>query len=130
MTEGERTTGEFAAAFNDRDLESMLRRTSEDCVITALRSALEGDYVGHDGVRRWAEGYWEMVPDARITLERVTEVEGRTVVLGRQSGSAMTGGAAFDAPLAIVTETDGGLLRRLTAFPTHADALRSVGLDG
>ena len=124
VTEGERVTREFAAAFNERDLESMLSRTAEDCVITALRSALEGDFIGHEGVRRWAEGYWEAVPDAGITLERVSELGGgRILVLGTQAGTASTGGAPFEAPLAIVAETGGGLLHRLTAFPTHEEAL-------
>ena len=128
MTESEQTAREFAAAFNRRDLGSLLSMTSEDCVISALRSALEGDFIGREGVRKWAEGYWRLIPDARITPERVTEVEpGRILVLGTQSGTARAGGAQFCAPLAIIAETSGGLLCRLKAFPTHEEALEAVG---
>lgn len=124
----EKTAREFAEAFNERNVEALLERSAEDCVIIAQRSETEGPYAGHDGVRRWAEGYYELVPDVRIALDRVTELEdGRVLVLGRQSGTTARG-AKFDAPLALVVEFEGGLMRAMTAYATRAKALEAVGV--
>ena len=124
----ETTTREFAAAFNERDVEGLLERSYSGCVIVAQRSATEGPYQGHDGVRRWAEGYWELAPDVRITLDQVRELEAdRVLILGRQAGTTAQG-TAFDAPLAMVADFEDGLMTLMTAYPTRAAALDAVGL--
>jgi ketosteroid isomerase-like protein len=127
-TKNETTAREFADAFNERDVDGLIERSAGDCVIVAQRSETEGAYTGHDGVRHWAQGYYELVPDVRIALDRVTELEdGRVLVLGRQSGTTAQG-AQFDAPLALVGEFEAGLMRTLTAYPTRARALEAVGV--
>ena len=126
--ENERATREFIEALNERDIEAMVQMTSPDCEIVALRSAIEGAFVGHAGVREWLVGYLEAVPDAKITVDQVTAVGDRVLVLGKQSGTAV-GGAPFEGPLATVAEIEGGLLKRLAAFPSHAEALEAVGLS-
>ena len=126
----EQATREFAEAFNDRDTDAMVERTSPDCVIVALRSQMEGAFKGHEGVREWATGYFEAVPDVRIELERVDALGGgRVLVLGRQAGTAAMGGASFDAPLALIVEIDGTVMTRLTAYPSREEAVEAAGLD-
>ncbi len=118
----------FADAFNERDIEALLARCYPSCVIVAQRSETEGPYQGHEGVRRWAEGYWELVPDVRITLDRVTEVgPGRVLILGRQAGTTAQE-TQFDAPLALVADIEDGLLTMMTAYATRAQALEAVGV--
>jgi ketosteroid isomerase-like protein len=120
----------FGQAFRARDIDSMVEQASEDCVIVSLRSEIEGAFVGRDGVRRWAEGHFDSAPDAEATLERVVAVDDeRVLVLGRQRGTVRLGRAPFDGPLAIILEVDAGRLKRLTAFPTHAEALDAAGLS-
>ncbi|MDQ3728459.1 MAG: nuclear transport factor 2 family protein [Actinomycetota bacterium] len=127
--ESQQAAREFIEAFNQRDIDAMVQRTTPGCVITALRSAIEGSFVGHDGVREWVGGYLEAVPDAKISVELITAVQGgRVVVLGRQSGTTL-GGAPFDGPLASLAEVEAGLLKRLTAFSSHAEALEAAGLS-
>lgn len=126
--ENEQRTREFAEAFNERDVEGLVERSASDCVIVAQRSATEGPYTGHDGVRRWAQGYYKLVPDVRITLDRVRQLEdGRVLVLGRQSGTTALA-ATFDAPLALVVEFDGRLMRAITTYATRAKALEALGV--
>ena len=116
-------------AFNAHDVEALVELTSPDCLIVAQRSGIEGEFRGHDGVRRWAEGYFEIAPDARVVTKRVLAADGdRVVVLGRQMGTASMGGAPIDAPLAGVAELEAGLVKSLRAYPSHAEALDAAGL--
>ena len=121
---------EFGEAFNAHDVERLVRYMSPDCVIVTQRSEIEGPFVGHEGVRRWAGDYFETAPDARVTLERTMALDReRVLMLGRQFGTAQTGGATFDAPLAVLVEIKGGLVMQLTTFPSHAEALEAAGLS-
>ena len=129
QTSTEQAVREFADAFNARNIEAMVGLAATDCVIVALRSEIEGAFVGHDGVRQWAQGYFEVAPNVQITLERISEYESdRLVVLGRQAGTGQMGGVSFDSPLAILVETEEGLVKRLTAYPSHSKALEAAGL--
>jgi len=128
--ENEQAVRQFTDAFNARDIEALIGQTSPDCVIVARRSEIEGAFVGPDGVRRWAESYLEAAPDVKITVERVSDVDSdRVLVLGRQTGTALVGGAPFDAPLAILAERKEGRLSRFKAFSTHTEALEAAGLS-
>ena len=121
----------FGEAFSARDIDSLVEQASEDCVIVALRSEIEGAFVGRDGVRRWAEDHFGSAPDAEVTLERVVAVDDKRILaLGRQRGTVHLGRVPFDGPLAIILEIRAGKLKRLTAFPTHAEALEAAGLSG
>ena len=88
---------------------------------------IEGAFEGHEGVRRWAAGYYELIPDATVELERVVLVSrSRVVVLGSQSGSAPIGGAAFEAPLAAIADHEDGRLKRLVLLASHEQALAAA----
>lgn len=121
---------DFAEAFNSRDIETLVANSYEGCVIVAQRSATEGAYQGHQGVRLWAEGYWRLAPDVRISLDRVTEVApGRVLVLGRQAGTTAQG-IPFDAPLALVADIEDEKLTMMTVYASRREALAAVGLAG
>ena len=118
---------ELVGAFHRRDVEALVALTAPDCVIVAQRSTIEGAFEGHEGVRRWAAGYYELIPDATVELERVVLVSrSRVVVLGSQSGSAPIGGAAFEAPLAAIADHEGGRLKRLVLLSSHEQALAAA----
>lgn len=128
MAGNESITRAFAETFNERDIGGLLAHCYPGCVIVAQRSETEGPYQGHEGVRRWAEGYWELAPDVRITLDRVTEIEpGRVLVLGRQAGTTAQG-THFDAPLALVADIEDHLLTMMTVYASRAQALEAVGI--
>jgi uncharacterized protein (TIGR02246 family) len=110
-------------AFTSRDADRLIDLTSRDCVIVALRSRTEGAYEGRDGVRMWMEGFYALIPDAEVQVERIVKTgRDEVVVLGHQSGSAPTGGA-FDAPLAAVAHHVDGKLDRMVLFESHEQAL-------
>jgi ketosteroid isomerase-like protein len=43
-----------AEALTRGDVDALLALATEDVVVRALRSAVEGQYQGHDGIRRFA----------------------------------------------------------------------------
>ena len=119
---------EIIEAFSRRDVEAVVALSAPDCVIVAQRSMMEGAFEGHDGVRRWIEGYYAIIPDARIEVDRIVRTaRDEVVVLGHQSGTAPTGGAAFDAPLAAISKHRDGKLVRLVLLATHEEALAASG---
>jgi ketosteroid isomerase-like protein len=114
-------------AFTSRDVDRLIDLTSRDCVIVALRSRTDGAYEGRDGVRMWMEGFYALIPDAEVTVDRIIKTgRDEVVVLGHQSGSAPTGGA-FDAPLAAVAQHAEGKLDRMVLFETHEEAIAASG---
>ena len=118
---------ELVAAFDRRDVEAVVALTDPGCVVVAQRSTIEGAFEGHDGVRRWAAGYYELIPDATVELDRAVVVSRtRVVVLGSQSGSAPSGGAAFEAPLAAIADHERGKLKRLVLLASHEEALAAA----
>jgi ketosteroid isomerase-like protein len=119
----------FVDAFQAHDVASLIELFSPDCEIVALRSAFEGTFRGRDGVRRWAESVYEAAPDSAFAAERVIPVrDDRVVLLGRQSGTAGLGGAAFDAPVGAILEFESGLVERIISYASYAEALKAAGL--
>jgi ketosteroid isomerase-like protein len=82
-------------AFNDRDLEALLALMDDRVEIEPRLGALEGDFQGHEGVRRWWSDLLGSLPDYVAELEELDALEDMT--LGRIRGEAH--GAASAAPL-------------------------------
>ena len=120
----------FVDAFRAHDVAALVDLFTPDCELVALRSAFEGTFRRRDGVRRWAESVYEAAPDTEFLVEDVTPAPGgRVVLLGRQTGTATLGGAAFDSPIGAVLEFDAGLIERIVSFASHDDALEAAGLS-
>ena len=121
---------QFADAFAARDLERMVELSHPEIEYTALRSAFEGKYQGHDGVRRWVTQLLELAPDYWITIEELRPV-GDTgyVMVGRQGGTAGEQKLPFDAPMALVGELRDGLVVRVRAYEDGEAAFEAAGLS-
>src|SRR5437660_12109675 len=83
---------EINHALRRGDVEAVLRWVDEEGVLLAARSAVEGAYHGHDGVRRFmadnAENFEKLephYPDVRDLGDRVLAI-GTIHVRGRGSG--------------------------------------------
>ena len=113
-------------AFASRDLEAIIAENHPDVEIIALRSGIEGPYLGHDGLRRWGAELIEQAPDFVMHIEEVRDCGDRVLVVGRQRGTVS--GVPFDHVLATVFEFEAGKVSRMEAFPTAEGALEAVGL--
>jgi ketosteroid isomerase-like protein len=112
--------------FNRRDLDAMLAFMHAEVEIEPRLGALEGDYRGHEGVRRWWSDFLDLLPDYMAELAEVQDLGDTT--LGHIRGRAH--GAASTVP---VVETwwqsirwrDGRCIRWRN-FATKADALETI----
>jgi ketosteroid isomerase-like protein len=82
-------------AFNRRDIDTILESFAPDVEWWPLRSATEGPYRGHDGIREWFADTAEQFEYIRATVDEVRErghavvASGTLHVKGRQSGAAI-----------------------------------------
>jgi ketosteroid isomerase-like protein len=113
-------------AFAARDIEALLALHHPDAEIIVLRSAIEGPYRGHNGLRRMATEAFNTA-DLQFRIDEVRDCgNDRVLVFGHQHG--IVRGVPFDRVLAEVFEIDAGKVRRSHAFPTVDEALEAAGL--
>jgi ketosteroid isomerase-like protein len=116
-------------ALDRGDMEAFLSLVDEDVVWIAARSAVEGAYHGHDGVRKFFadneenfevfEADWREVRD--VDDERILAI-GRIHLRGR--GSTVE----TDIPVAGIFTFKRGKLVRWEDFRDRAHALQAAGL--
>ena len=116
-------------SFNRRDLDGMLVLMHDDVEIAPRSGVFEGDYLGHEGVRRWWSDLLDVLPDYRADVEEVEAFGPMT--LGQIRGRAH--GAASATP---VVETWWQSIRWRDGrciwwrnFATKADALETIELE-
>jgi ketosteroid isomerase-like protein len=118
---------EVVSAFNALDVERLVASCDPEIELVAERSAFEGVYRGHDGVRRWESDLHDVAPDYALTVTELRELSGgRVLVLGRQGGHSSEAAPPIDAPLAAIFTCREGKLIRGQAFATEADAVASA----
>jgi ketosteroid isomerase-like protein len=118
-------------AFNDRDFGPVLRAIDKDVEFVPLRSAIEGPYHGHEGMRRWwadTAANWETF---QLDMQEYRDVgENGYIARGVIHARGKGGGVPLDIPTSW-----SGTWRDLhvveTTFYFDQDAApRAVGLDG
>jgi ketosteroid isomerase-like protein len=62
------------AAFNRRDLDAILALMHDSIEIEPRFGALEGDYRGHEGLRRWWSNLLASLPDYTAEVEEVRDL--------------------------------------------------------
>jgi len=85
-------------AFNRRDLSAVLEYFARDAEWWPLRSATEGPYRGHDGIRAWFDDTAEQFEYMRATVDDVREHGDVVVVFGRLQIKGRQSGAPVDMP--------------------------------
>ena len=123
-----RVLDEARDALDRGDMEAFLRHVDEDVVWIAARSAVEGAYVGHDGMRKFFadndENFEVFEPDFR----EVRDLGDRILVVGtihiRGRGSTVE----TDIPVAGVFTFKHGKLVRWEDFRDRELALEAAGL--
>jgi ketosteroid isomerase-like protein len=112
------------------DIEALLDEVSEDVVWIAARSAVEGAYHGHDGLRRFladnAENFEVFEPD----FTEVRDLGDRVLAFGSFHIRARGSGVDTNFLVAgIATYRDGKLVRWEDFRERHL-ALEAAGLSG
>jgi ketosteroid isomerase-like protein len=120
----------ITGAINRRDIDFVIRHTTEDVVIVAARSSIEGPFVGHPGVRKFFSDNAENFEVFELRSKDVRDVgEERVLSIGTLHIRGRGGRVETDIPFAGITTLRDGKASRWEEFRERAQALKAVGLE-
>jgi ketosteroid isomerase-like protein len=118
-------------ALNRRDVEGYIACCTDDVELRTATVALEGAYVGAEGIRRFFYDIQDTAPDFHLEIERL-EAVGPDRVLGFARGtvSGRSSGVTLDEgiPFGDVWDFADGKVSRIEVFTDRQEALEAVGL--
>ena len=118
------------AAINARDIESYRACCTENVKLETPMAAVGGVYEGIDGIRRFLTDVEDAVPDFRIELDGVEEVDSKRVIAFlRSSSTGRASGIRMAMPLTNVYDLIDGNISHIRIFLDRQEALKAVGLE-
>jgi ketosteroid isomerase-like protein len=119
------------AAINARDIEGYSTCCTEDVKLETPMAAVGGVYEGIDGMRRFLTDIEDAVPDWRMELDGVEEVDReRVLAFLRNSSTGRASGVRMAWPQTNVYDLIDGKISRIRIFLDRQEALEAVGLEG
>jgi ketosteroid isomerase-like protein len=115
-------------AYNRRDLDAFLALMGDEVEAVSRLVAMEGDYHGHAGIRRWWDNLFEVLPDVAIEVIEVRDHGDLTVAAIRLRGHGVGSNTPFEEAVWQLAEWRHGKCVWWQVFPTEAEALEAVGL--
>ena len=115
-------------AINRGDIEAVCRLTTEDIVVIALRSATEGAYVGHDGVRSLFADTGATFEVFRLDYPDVRDLGDGLLVIGTVHFRGRGSQVETSVPSACIARFSEGKLSRFEDFGDARLALQAAGL--
>jgi ketosteroid isomerase-like protein len=111
------------------DIEPILDRVSEDVVWIAARSAVEGAYHGHEGLRRFVADNAENFEVFEPRYDEVRDLGDRVLAFGMFRMRARGSGVETTFPVAGIATYRDGKLVRWEDFRERRLALEAAGLS-
>jgi ketosteroid isomerase-like protein len=115
-------------ALNRRDLGVFLTLMDADVEAVSFLVAMEGDYHGHAGIRRWWENLLDVFPDFAVEVVEVSDLGDLVFAALRYRGHGADSATPFEAPLWQIAQWRRGKCVRWRSYGTQAGALEAVGL--
>jgi ketosteroid isomerase-like protein len=115
-------------AVNDRDLDGLLAMMDDDVKAVPIMAAMEGDYHGHDGIRRWWAGLLGAFPDFNAEVVEVRDLGDLIVAALRLRGRGAESDTPFDAAAWHVSQWRLKKCTLWRVYATEAEALEAAGL--
>ncbi|HEV7565936.1 MAG TPA: nuclear transport factor 2 family protein [Microbacteriaceae bacterium] len=117
------------AAINRGDVEYAIRHSTEDVVIIPARSAVEGHFVGHEGVRKFFADNAANFELFHVRIDDVRDLgDDRVLGMGTIHIRGRVGGVETDIPMAGIATYRHGKMSRWEDFRERRAALAAVGL--
>jgi ketosteroid isomerase-like protein len=115
-------------AFNEGDLNGFLATCDEHIEFVPLRSAIEGPYHGHAGIRKWWADTSESWETFYVDVERVHDVgDGTLIAVGVIHAQGKGGGVPLDIPTSWLMEMRNGRGIRAEFFFDQHGAFDAIG---
>jgi ketosteroid isomerase-like protein len=118
-----------ADAISRGDVVDIPQLVHPDAVFEPLRSATEGAYVGHEGMRRFIADTEEMFELFVISYTDIRDLGDRLLAIGSIRMRARGSGVEADVPSAAIVEYLDGLLWRYKDYGQARLALEAAGLS-
>ncbi len=115
-------------AINRADVEAVLAETHPEIVFEPQRTATEGAYLGHEGVRRWLADTAATFELFRAEYPDVRDFGARVLAVGSLRVRGRSGGIETNVPVAFIAEYRDGLLWRARDYREARLALEAAGL--
>jgi ketosteroid isomerase-like protein len=116
-------------AFNRRDLDASLALSDEEVEGVPRAARMEGNYHGHEGVRRWWRDLLGAFPDFNVEVVEVRDVGDLTLAAGILRGHGAGSDTPTEATIWQVSRWRHGKCVWWRTFDTHAEALEAAGLS-
>ena len=113
-------------AVNRRDLDALLALTDEEVELVSVLVAVDGDYHGHEGFRRWWENVFQAFPDYMAEAGEIRDLGDVTLASLRIRGHGLGSGAPIDQPLFQLVQWRRAKALHLESFRSEAEALQSL----
>ena len=118
------------AAINARDIEAYRACCTETVKLETPMAAVGGVYEGIDGIRRFLTDIEDAVPDWRMELDGVEEVDcKRVLAFLRNSSTGRGSGIRMAWPQTNVYDLVDGKISHVRIFVDREEALKAVGLE-
>src|SRR5262245_25626474 len=120
---------EGVASFNRGDVERSLQLYHPDAVLEVRQAELEGEYSGHDGLRRFFAEFAEPLETFEVQYSDVRDLGDRVLALGTLRTIGSGSGIELEGPVAIVASYRDGLCTHLKDYGEWRQALEAAGLQ-
>jgi SnoaL-like domain len=115
-------------AFNRRDWDALVLLIDDEAELESRLVAVEGDYHGHDGLRRWWEDILGAFPDYTAEVEDARDLGDVTLTLVRGRAHGAGSAAPVIDPSWELTRWRDGRLVWWRSYATEREALEAAGL--
>jgi ketosteroid isomerase-like protein len=116
-------------AANREDIDGALALIAEDVVWIAARSAVQGPYRGHDGIRAFFADNRENFERFEPAVDEIRDLGGRLLVIGAIRVQGKGSGVVAEVPMAGIATYRDGKLVRWEDFRERDRALEAAGLS-
>ena len=115
-------------AFNRRDLDAFLALMDDGVRADSRLVAIEGGYQGHDGIRRWWDDLFDIVPDFAVEVVDTRDLGNVTLIAVDIHGRAAGSDVPIDESQWQVIEWRETSVTWWAAHKTEAEALEAARL--
>jgi ketosteroid isomerase-like protein len=122
------TFSRLVEALNRADVDTILSLVSHDVVFIAARSAVQGPYQGHPGVREFLADNAESFDLFHMEVGEVRDLGDELLVVGTIRIRGRRGGVETDIPVGGIARFADGKVTRWEDFSDRRRALEAAGL--
>jgi ketosteroid isomerase-like protein len=122
------TVNRIIAAFARGDVDAALRDIDPAAVFEPQRTATEGAFIGHEGMRRFGNDTEEMFDYFHPEYTEVRDLGDSVLAIGTLTVRGRGSGAEVQIPMAFLAEFRDDRVVRMKDFGEVAAALEAAGL--